>query len=200
MPLCSFCSRQAEKSFQRKDGVQIYKTTCRTCRGRNESQEMRERKRQISKEYRKLNPEKTKESSKRWRLANKEKVKELNCKNKEKRRLYSKNRLSKDINFRLTKYLRSRLYSAIKNNQKLGSAVSDLGCTIEELRFYLEKSFTSLMTWDNYGDWHIDHVRPLASFDLTNPKQFKEACHYTNLQPLWAEDNFKKSDNWEKEE
>ena len=49
------------------------------------------------------------------------------------------------------------------------------------------------MSWDNYGEWHIDHIMPLSTFDLTNPDQLKEACKYTNLQPLWAEDNLHKS-------
>jgi desulfoferrodoxin (superoxide reductase-like protein) len=52
------------------------------------------------------------------------------------------------------------------------------------------------MTWDNWttDGWHIDHIKPLASFDLTDRKQLLEACHYTNLQPLWAKDNLIKSD------
>ena len=48
------------------------------------------------------------------------------------------------------------------------------------------------MSWDNYGQWHIDHIKPLAEFDLTNRPQFLAACHYTNLQPLWASANHKK--------
>jgi hypothetical protein len=88
------------------------------------------------------------------------------------------------------------LKSAIKGNFKIGSAVNDLGCSIEQLKQYLESKFLLGMTWDNWttDGWHIDHIKPLASFDLTDKKQFLEACHYTNLQPLWATDNIIKSD------
>jgi hypothetical protein len=70
-----------------------------------------------------------------------------------------------------------------------------LGCTIPELKFYLESKFQPEMTWDNwsYEGWHIDHIIPLDSFDLSNKEEFLKACHYTNLQPLWAEENFKKN-------
>jgi len=92
------------------------------------------------------------------------------------------------------------LTHAIASNQKAGSAVKDLGCSVAELKQYLEKRFYAhsktgkQMAWDNWNlyGWHIDHIQPLASFDLTNRKQFLEACHYTNLQPLWAEENLRK--------
>ena len=71
-----------------------------------------------------------------------------------------------------------------------------LGCTIEEAKAHLASLFTDGMSWDNHGEWHIDHIRPCASFDLTDPEQQKQCCHYTNLQPLWAADNLAKSDNW----
>ncbi len=103
-----------------------------------------------------------------------------------------KSRYENDIQYRLSNNLRSRLRLALKNNQKLGSAVLDLGCSVGELKEYLEGKFQPEMSWNNYGDWHIDHVLPLSSFDLTNEEEFKKACHYTNLQPLWAEDNLKK--------
>jgi hypothetical protein len=81
------------------------------------------------------------------------------------------------------------LNAALRGNFKSGSAVHDLGCSIADLKTYLENKFTENMTWDNYGDWHIDHILPLDSFNLTDREQFKQAVHYTNLQPLWAQDN-----------
>lgn len=60
--------------------------------------------------------------------------------------------------------------------------------------FSLEQQFTEGMTWENYGEWHVDHIRPCVSFDLSIPEQQQECFHYTNLQPLWAKDNLQKSD------
>jgi hypothetical protein len=68
---------------------------------------------------------------------------------------------------------------------------------LEQLKQHLESKFQTGMTWDNWtiDGWHIDHIKPLASFDLTNRKQLFEDCNYTNLQPLWAIDNILKSDS-----
>lgn len=93
-----------------------------------------------------------------------------------------------DLNFKLRGLLRNRVGSALKS----GSAVKDLGCSIEELKSYLESKFQPGMTWENHGKWHIDHIKPLCKFDLTNREQFIQACHFSNLQPLWAVDNIRK--------
>jgi len=99
------------------------------------------------------------------------------------------------LTFRLKSNLRVRLRAALKTNAKTGSAVADLGCAVPELKAHLEVQFKPGMTWKNWSraGWHIDHIRPLASFDLTDRKQFLAACHYTNLQPLWFEDHIKKT-------
>ena len=93
--------------------------------------------------------------------------------------------------------LRIRLNQALKA-QLAGKQVSavDCGCSMDFLVNYLEQRFQPGMTWDNYGlyGWHIDHIKPCASFDLTKKSEQKKCCHYTNLQPMWAEDNIKKSD------
>jgi hypothetical protein len=84
------------------------------------------------------------------------------------------------------------LHLAIKGNAKRGSAVRDLGCSIPEFIGYIADKFQKGMSWDNHGEWHLDHIKPLASFDLEDLKQFKQAVHYTNYQPLWAFDNLSK--------
>lgn len=103
-------------------------------------------------------------------------------------------RYRNDVEFKIKHNLRSRLYKAIKYGRQMG-ALQLLNCSIDELKVHLESKFQPGMTWDNYGKWHIDHIKPLASFDLTDIEQLKEACKYTNLQPLWAKDNMKKGSN-----
>lgn len=104
------------------------------------------------------------------------------------------NRYHNDIKRRLSTNIRSRVNKALKGAYKPSSIVGNLGCTPNELKIHLESRFIDGMNWENYGlkGWHIDHVEPLVKFDLTDPKEFKRACHYSNLQPLWAKDNLKK--------
>ena len=111
------------------------------------------------------------------------------CNTTYQRKLYQTN-----LQHRLAVVLRSRLCVSIKVNAKKGSSVRDLGCSIAELKSHLEKQFQPGMTWTNWSrdGWHIDHIIPLSSFDLTDREQFLKACHYTNLQPLWAKDNMSK--------
>jgi hypothetical protein len=114
--------------------------------------------------------------------------------NKEKRAAQARNYRKNNKNARLAHNLRTRLNKAILNFQKVGSAINDLGCSVEEFKIYIESKFDSKMSWDNYGlkGWHIDHIIPLSSFNLNDVNEFKKATHYTNLQPMWAEDNLKK--------
>lgn len=105
---------------------------------------------------------------------------------------YQKCRKETDVNFKISAALRSRLYQAVKRGSKVGSAVTDLGCSIEEFKCFIENQFTEGMSWDNYGKWHLDHVRPLAAFNLEDRTQFLEVANWTNYQPLWAEDNIRK--------
>jgi hypothetical protein len=110
------------------------------------------------------------------------------------RTAYERERCVAIPSYRIAKRLRTRLNAVLAGRAKTGSAVRDLGCVISELKAWLESQFQPGMTWENWSPtgWHIDHKKPLASFDLTDPEQFRQAVHYTNLQPLWAEDNLAK--------
>jgi hypothetical protein len=145
------------------------------------------------------NREKISERKRNWRKNNKLKIQEYQKayyqRNKNKLAQKESDRRKTNIQFKLRKNLRIRLNKALKGNSKFSSAVKDLGCTIDELKIYLQSKFQKGMTWDNWSrdGWHIDHIRPLSSFDLTNKEQLLQAVHYTNLQPLWAKDNLSKN-------
>lgn len=96
---------------------------------------------------------------------------------------------------------RQRIIRVLKRNGlcKSEKFIELVGITPIELMGYLEKMFTEGMNWNNYGKWHIDHIRPCASFDLDDLSQRKICFHYTNLQPLWAKDNLAKGKSWSKE-
>lgn len=137
-------------------------------------------------------------NTRRWETNNKEHF--LVCRKeyvRKNRKRYSDNkvlRYKNDLDFRIKEKLRTRLSRAVSRNRETPSAVRDLGCSIRELKLYLENRFIEGMSWDNYGKWHIDHIVPLNSFDLKNPEELKKAIHYSNLQPLWESDNKRKSD------
>lgn len=156
--------------------------------------------------YRKENKERISQSKREWYFRNKEShLKKMRLyrktnrdKLRTKKRQYVRRKVLSDKGFKLSRNLRTRLYIALKNNQKRGSAVELLGCSIEEFMLYLENQFEEGMSWDNYGDWHVDHVIPLSSFNLEDETKLKEACNYLNLQPLWASDNLSKGDkSWQ---
>jgi hypothetical protein len=157
-----------------------------------------------AKEYYRKNKEHLDQKAKEWKEKNKDKIKANIKANPEKVRKWYRDyqkRKRSDPQHILKLALRKRCINAIKssNVKKQGSFVDDLGCTIEFLKEYLAAKFQPGMTWENYGKygWHIDHIRPLASFDLTNKEQQLQAIHYTNLQPLWATENLSKGDKWE---
>lgn len=114
-----------------------------------------------------------------------------------KKYLKIKERMNLDLSFRLKVLLRGRLSKAVVGNAKSGSAVSDLGCSIQHLKLHLELFWDEGMSWTNYGNgvgkWNIDHIVPLTNFDLSDRGQFLEANNYLNLQPLWYLDNISKS-------
>lgn len=138
-------------------------------------------------------------SVKKWRQSDKGKK---SRKKLDKKRIKSgktsellKIRRKNNITYKIIDHLRSRIHSALRSNSKSQHTLDLLGCSSEHLKRYIENQFTDGMTWDNYGKegWHIDHIIPCSYFDLSDPEQQKICFHYTNLQPLWAKDNKKKS-------
>lgn len=114
----------------------------------------------------------------------------------------NKQRLEKyhtDPNFKVRHLYRTRLNSALnyQRTKKFGSFINFLGCTISQLKQHLESKFKEGMNWKNHNQygWHIDHIMPCISFDLTNPEEIEKCFHYTNLQPLWWYENLSKGGN-----
>ncbi len=150
----------------------------------------RERHREKLKQYRMENRNRMAKTSLDWRHRNKSKIREY------------QRRYNDDLNHHLAANLRVRLNKIVRGKCKSGSAVRDLGCSIEEFKIYIESLFAEGMSWENYGNkkingkivfgWHLDHIIPLVSFNLADREQFLIACHFTNMQPLWASENLRK--------
>ena len=109
---------------------------------------------------------------------------------------YRSSRRQEDMFFKIKSNLSSRLSDLIKNRGEGQRTVELLGCDKDTFLQHLESQFIEGMTWENYGlkGWHVDHIIPISSYDLTNEDEVKKACHYTNLQPLWWQDNLEKGD------
>jgi len=111
-------------------------------------------------------------------------------------------KLKENYNYKIVNNLRNRLHKGIKGKTKKVNIL--LGCTVEECKKYLESKFQDGMSWENYGfrGWHIDHIKPCSSFDLTKEEEQKKCFHYTNLQPLWWHENLSKGAklDWKKED
>jgi hypothetical protein len=131
------------------------------------------------------------EKRKQYYQENKSKIKLRMQLTQDRRRSRDRARRKLDPAFRAKQNISRRLRKLLSQD-KHESTVKFLGCSVGCLKQWLSYQFEPGMTWDNYGEWHIDHVRPCASFDLTDPEQQKQCFHWTNLQPLWAVDNLKK--------
>ena len=147
--------------------------------------------------------EKTREAMRTWRKNNPEKYKENRRRNYEQnierckiwtREYKRKLRKEKNPQHILSESLRTRLYTVVKRGYKRYKTGELVGCSWIDLKEHIEKQFQPGMCWENHGvrGWHIDHIKPCASFDLTDAEQQKVCFHYTNLQPLWARDNLTK--------
>jgi len=132
-----------------------------------------------------------------YRVTHADHYKKWRQKNKKELASYRIQLKTRDPNFKVACSLRSRISSLIRKSgvKKETKSTELLGCSIDEFRKHLELQFSNGMTWDNYGTWHIDHIVPCSSFDLTKINEQKQCFHYTNQQPLWAMDNLRKGNH-----
>ena len=121
---------------------------------------------------------------------NKREYKEYRQQHKKERNDKLRQKYVMDSNYKLEVILRSRIHKALKRNSKRGTTVELLGCPIKFLKKYLGKRFEKGMTWQNQGLWHVDHIIPCKNFNLSKKSEQKKCFHYTNLQPLWAKENY----------
>jgi hypothetical protein len=193
------------------DGFERYsgglRSVCRVCRAAKNKDYRDSHKESIqkySKEYRTANAEEISKKRKQTyplvKDAYLKKQSEYYYTNKtsirERRRMIHSKRMNTDLEYKIKHTVRARFNSMIKNRGmvKNASVIDIVGCTMPDLISHLESLFKPGMSWDNYGlhGWHIDHVAPLASFDVSKEEELRKAWHYTNLQPLWAKDNLSK--------
>ncbi len=152
------------------------------------------------------NKERELANNKRWYEANRLKVSKRKAdyylKNQDQEKLRSKvfrqtypeKRRPKTPTAKIAANIRSKISAIVAGRYKKSTSMTYIGCSFEELKIHLENQFSPNMNWDNYGmyGWHIDHILPLSSFDLSVESNLYRAWHFSNLRPLWSTDNLRK--------
>jgi len=161
-------------------------------------QEHREERKPYEQKYAEDHKEEIRIYREKYKLEHKEEIREAN-------KLYARKYRKNPINRLITDY-RNRLWSVLKGYNKSANTMKLFGCNKEQLKQHLESKFTEGMNWSNYGngwhgrgmsEWHVDHIRPCASFDMSKKSEQFKCFNYKNLQPLWATENRIKSDKYE---
>jgi hypothetical protein len=205
--ICGKCKEEKDICFfgrdkKTKDGLKWSCNECRKLESKLYRENNKEKRSETLKKFYEKNKEKELLRFKTYRENNKEKRKETiqksNKKNRIKRnesaRNWKKSARLNDPKYKLICNLRTRTKHFLlrKNFNKNCSTKELVGCTPEFLKEHMEKQFKDGMTWENYGfyGWHIDHIIPLSS--AKTDEELYKLCHYSNLQPLWANENLSK--------
>lgn len=173
---------------------------CKKCRRKEISAKYRENNKEKIKEYcasyRENNRERLREYNKKWMKENYHIYKEWVNNNRDRvneiKRKHEQNKKANNEIYKLTRIIRNSIRSSIRsrNFKKRTKTTDILGCSMEEFMIYIESTFQEGMSFDNYGEWHLDHIIPISKADT-----YDEAIrlnHYTNFQALWQIDNLKK--------
>lgn len=192
--ICSKCKQIVPiilfwKSKYKKSGLNSVCIPCNKEINKEQFNKHREKRLAEAKKYRDENKEHYKEY---FRVYKKEHKDEIREKYKPHVREYQKMKRATDIQYKLKNAISCRIRGTIKNKNGKRS-IDIVGYTIDELKQHLEKQFNNGMSWDNYGEWQIDHRIPVSYFDLTNDDDIKECWALTNLQPMWKKENLLKS-------
>jgi hypothetical protein len=194
----SYSSSPVKPDEQRRKEAAAYKRAWRARRKQDPEYVAKERERY---ERWKADPAKVAqnlERSKQWYRDNKDRAKELQQRWREQNpgrsNEYIKRRYAEEPSFAMAYRVRARVYQAIQKGgaSKTGSTEELVGCSFDYLRQHIERQFKGRMSWDNPSSFHIDHIVPLASFDLTDPAQLKVACNWQNLRPIPPKKNMSK--------
>jgi hypothetical protein len=192
--ICNKCKEKKNicEFYKNNDSPDGLRSNCKVCQNKNSTNWRNnnpEDYKNIQKKFIENNPGISYEYSKKWKNKNTDRIRDYQNK-------FCKERYNQDILFKIKTNYRNRLNDIFRNTGfvKINRSIDYLGCDVEFLKNYLENKFIDGMTWDNKGfyGWHIDHIIPLSS--AKTEEEVYKLSHYTNLQPLWAEDNIKKGD------
>lgn len=145
------------------------------------------------------NPGRKSEFDKTYRERHADRLAEIRATDeyRERKQRRFRHRYGSDLGFRKILLIRFTVWQALRRTQSSEVIVEIVGCTLAQLRDHIASQFKPGMTWANWGDWEIDHRRPVCSFDATDDEQMKECFHFTNLQPLWKHENVEKGSKWD---
>lgn len=203
---CTCCGQvkpisEFSKKSRNKDGLDTNCKSCRNAKNKKYRDENKEKFNAKRKEYYQENREHILEQKKKYTDSHKQEKAEYDKvyrqQNKERLRKQKNEWAKNSLEYKIINNIRRRVAHALKGESKSEHTMSLIGCDIEFLKEYISSMFSEGMSWDNYGEWHLDHIRPCSSFDLSNPDEQKECFNYKNLQPLWAIDNLKKAYKYE---
>jgi hypothetical protein len=193
---CKLCNREFSKKYK----VNWYLTNKERLKNNKDIESIskyhkkyydnnREKIKEYQKKYKENNSEKIKEYQKEYKENNSEKIKQW-------RKKYRDNKLNSDSIYKLSHNIRSLISISIKKLGYIKSKKTEsiLGCSFEYFRSYIESQFRDGMSWENQGEWHLDHKMPISWTE--SEEMVLELNHYTNFQTLWAKDNLLKGNKW----
>lgn len=201
MLICISMMKQCSKCLESKSESEFYPRAlkCKRCCIDRQRRWALEHPESVKRSLEKFKTEKTeqyKASQRKYFENNREMLNEKSNnwkkQNREKWNGYIKTFKQNNPNYMLSEKLRSRIRNALRGNPRSSDIQSLLGCSYSEFREYIQSKFEEGMAWHNFGEWHIDHIRPCCSFNLSDPLEQAKCFHYTNMQPLWAKDNLQK--------